>query len=98
MSDLQKKLDDALAKIEDLQDQVGDQELSLENCHEEISGLNAELEHIMESGPEVADIVGMPSLERDAFLADLCRECALLGIEWPADPKAVTQRLTKADK
>lgn len=30
---------------------------------------------------EVLD--SMKSLDRDAFLADLCRECALLGIEWP---------------
>lgn len=40
-------------------------------------------------------ITSMPSIERDAFLADLARECALLGIEWPADPRAETQRITK---
>ena len=42
---------------------------------------------------EIDAIVAMPSLERDAFLAELCRECALLGVEWPADPKAVTHRI-----
>lgn len=40
-------------------------------------------------------IAEMPSLERDRFLADLCRECALLGIEWPASPKDETQRISK---
>ncbi len=37
----------------------------------------------------------MSGLDRDAFLADLCRECALLGIEWPANPKDITTRMEK---
>lgn len=41
----------------------------------------------------VQEIVSMPSLDRDRFLADLCRECALLGIEWPASPKDETARI-----
>lgn len=95
MSDLQKKLDEALAKIHDLECEVAELEGSLENRHKEISALEAELEHVIDDGPSVAQVVEMPSLDRDRFLADLCRECSLLGIDWPASPKDETARLTK---
>lgn len=38
---------------------------------------------------------GLPSLDRDRFLADLCRECALLGIDWPSSPKDETAIIRK---
>lgn len=40
----------------------------------------------------------MTGLDRDAFLADLCRECALLRIEWPADPKDETTTINRPDR
>lgn len=45
--------------------------------------------------PLVQEVLDMPSLDRDRFLADLCRECALLGIEWPASPRDETARIAK---
>ena len=89
-------------EIEDLREEVDALDSDLENCQQErrsledyCNELEAKLADVDEAEPLVAAVLGLPSLDRDRFLADLCRECALLGIEWPASPKDETQRLSK---
>jgi hypothetical protein len=36
-------------------------------------------------------------IDRDAFLADLARECALLGVEWPPSCKEATRVTHRQD-
>lgn len=44
----------------------------------------------------IETIVGLPSIDRDTFLADLARECALLGVEWPPSCKDATSVIRRS--
>lgn len=80
----------------DVDVEVGDNEI-LEYIHESPARL-AEFRGKLGVSPfatarEMLD--SMKGLDRDAFLADLARECALLGIDWPSSPKDDTAIIRK---
>ncbi len=95
-----KSLPEALDALEEAEGELRDireESFELEAENERLQTEVQQWENADEAPPAVLRIMAMPSLDRDAFLADLCRECALLGVEWPASPRAETQRYTIAE-
>ncbi len=80
-------LEEALKVIDKQARRIDDLEESLAEAEGDADAFESQLDAVMQEAedrqPLVAEVMEMPSLDRDRFLSDLCRECALLGIEWP---------------